>query len=215
MSKPVILLGSGGHARVLLDMLRRLDVELLGLADPNRLAGSEYLGVNILGDDSAIWAYPADSVELVNGIGSLPRDAGLRAALFEKCRAQGYRFRTLIDPRAFTATDVVLAEGVQLMAGAIIQSGTEIAENCIINSGAIVEHDCRIGCDVHIAPGAVLSGGVELGDKVHVGTGATIIQGIRIGSGSVIGAGSVVTRDVGCSRIVYSARSLVQDLQQD
>jgi sugar O-acyltransferase (sialic acid O-acetyltransferase NeuD family) len=215
MSKPVILLGSGGHARVLLDMLRRLEVEVLGIADPHRPVGSDYLGVKILGNDAAILAYSVDRVELVNGIGSLPRDSGLRAALFEQCRKQGYRFLTLTDPSAFTATDVVLAEGAQLMAGVIIQAGTEIAENSIINSGAIVEHDCRIGRDVHIAPGAVLSGGVVVGDKVHVGTAATVIQGIRIGDGSVIGAGSVVTHNVGRRQIVYPARSYVQDLQQD
>ncbi|MBD9355071.1 acetyltransferase [Methylomonas albis] len=215
MSKPVILLGSGGHARVLLDMLRRLEIEILGIADPHRLPGSEHFGVRILGDDSAIRAYATDGIALVNGIGSLPGDADLRATLYQRCVAQGYRFQTVVDPRAFAAGDVQLAEGVQVMAGVIIQAGTKIAENCIVNSGAIVEHDCCVGRDVHIAPGAVLSGGVELGDKVHIGTGATIIQGIRIGSGSVVGAGSVVTRDVGCKQIVYPPRSHIQDLQQD
>ncbi|MGZ0076704.1 acetyltransferase [Methylomonas sp. YC3] len=215
MSKPVILLGSGGHARVLLDMLRRLEIEILGIADPHRLPGSEHFGVRVLGDDSAIRAYAADGIALVNGIGSLPGDGGLRANLYQRFLAQGYRFKAVVDPRAFTASDVQLANGVQVMAGAIIQTGTQIAENCIINSGAIVEHDCRIGRDAHIAPGAVLSGGVELGDKVHIGTGATIIQGLRIGSGSVVGAGSVVTRDVGCKQIVYPPRSHIQNLQQD
>ncbi|MDD1619892.1 MAG: acetyltransferase [Methylococcaceae bacterium] len=211
--KPVILLGSGGHARVLLGMLRRLDVEILGIVDPHRSAADEYLGVGILGGDEVIFAYAADRVELVNGIGSLPGDAGLRKQLFKQFYEQhGYRFKTLIDPRAFVATDTKLAEGVQLMAGVIIQAGAQIAKNCIVNSGAIVEHDCRIGCHSHIAPGAVLSGGVEVGDNAHIGTGAMVIQGIRIGEGSVIGAGSVVTRDVGCRQIVYPARSQVRDL---
>lgn len=209
----VILLGSGGHARVLLGMLRRLDVELLGIVDPHRLAGSEYFGVGILGGDEAILDYAADRVELVNGIGSLPGDTGLRQQLFEQFyERHGYRFKTLIDPRAFIAADAELAEGVQVMAGGIIQAGAQIAENCIVNSGAIVEHDCRIGRHVHIAPGAVLSGGVEVGDYAHIGTGATVIQGLRIGEGSVIGAGSVVTRDVGCRQIVYPARSQFRDL---
>ncbi|MDT4288731.1 acetyltransferase [Methylomonas sp. MO1] len=212
MSKPVILLGGGGHARVLLDMLRRLEIEILGMADPHRLPGSEHFGVKILGDDSAIRAYAANDIALVNGIGSLPRGAGLRGNLYEQFVKQGYVFQTLVDPRAFTAGGVQLAQGVQVMAGAIIQAGTKIAENCIVNSGAIVEHDCRIGRDVHIAPGAVLSGGVELGNNVHIGTGATIIQGLRIGSGSVVGAGSVVTRDIGCKQIVYPPRSHIQDL---
>ncbi|CAG1020560.1 UDP-perosamine 4-acetyltransferase [Methylococcales bacterium] len=211
--KPVILLGSGGHARVLLDMLRRLNVKVLGIADPHRPIGSDYLGARILGDDAAILSYVADQIELVNGIGSLPRDVGLRSALFRQFRRQGFRFRTLIDPKAFTAADVELAEGVQAMVGTIIQAGAKIAENSIVNSGAIVEHDCSIGRHVHIAPGVVLSGGVEVGDNVHIGTGAMVIQGIRIGEGSVIGAGSIVTSDVACRQIVYPARSHRRDLE--
>lgn len=212
MTKPVILLGSGGHARVLLDMLRRLDVEVLGIADPQQPAGSDWFGVLVLGDDSVVQDYAAEQIELVNGIGSLPGDSGLRRKLFNQFKVRGYQFCTVVDPRAFVAGDATLAEGVQAMAGVIIQAGTIIAENCIVNSGAIVEHDCRIGREVHIAPGAVLSGGITIGDRAHIGTGASLIQGLNIGADSVIGAGSVVTRDVGSRQIVYPARSHIRDL---
>lgn len=210
--KPVILLGGGGHAKVLLSLLARLRVEVLGIVDPHRPAGSECLGIRVLGEDTCILAYAVERIELVNGIGSLPGDTGVRAGLYGFFHQQGYRFKTLADPRAFVAAETELAEGVQIMAGAIIQAGTIIAENSLVNSGAIVEHDCRIGCHVHIAPGAVLSGNVDIGDKVHIGTGATLIQGIKVGAGSVIGAGSVVTRDIGAGQIVYPARSQVQNL---
>lgn len=212
MSFPVVVLGSGGHARVLLGMLRRIEVRVLGIADPNRSLGEEYLGVRVLGNDDAVLNYAPQSIELVNGIGSLPGDHGLRAKLYRRFVEVGYRFKTIVDPRAFVASDAELAPGGQVMAGVIIQTGTKIAENCIVNSGAIVEHDCRIGAHVHIAPGAVLSGGVLVGDQVHVGTNATVIQGIHIGEHSVIGAGSVVTRDVGCRQIVYPSRPQIRDL---
>lgn len=212
MNKPVILLGSGGHARVLLGMLRRLKVDIIGVVDPHYPAGSECLGVNVLGGDEVLSRYSVEHVELVNGIGSLPGDTGIRERLFRQFFAQGFHFKSVIDPCALIAESIVLARGVQVMMGAIIQAGTQIANNCIINSGAIVEHDCRIGNHVHIAPGATLSGGVVVGDNVHVGTGAVVIQGVHIGSGSVIGAGSVVTCDIDCRQIVYPARSKIQDL---
>lgn len=211
MNKPVILLGTGGHARVLLDVLRRLHVEILGATDPNRPAGSEWQKLKILGTDNSVLDYAPGHVELVNGIGSLPNGSGLRERLFTEFTTRNYRFRSVIDPQAFVATDTVLAEGVQIMAGAIIQTGTQIAENCIINSGAIVEHDCRIEAHVHIAPGAVLSGGVTVNRKSHIGTGAVLIQNIRIGYESVAGAGSVVTKDIGDRQIVYPARSEVKN----
>jgi sugar O-acyltransferase (sialic acid O-acetyltransferase NeuD family) len=214
MTKSVIVLGGGGHAKVLIGMLRKLDCRVLGIIDPNQVVGSLAHGFKVLGGDDAVFDYPAAEVELVNGIGSLPYDKGLRASLFKAFSAKGYRFKTLVDPTAIVVGDIVLSDGVQVMAGVIIQAGTEIAENTIVNSGAIVDHDCRIGSHVHIAPGAVLSGAVEVGEGVHIGTGATIIQGIRIGAGSIIGAGSVITQSIECSRIVYPARPLIKSISR-
>ncbi|WP_347988740.1 acetyltransferase [Methylomonas sp. AM2-LC] len=210
--KPVIILGSGGHARVILNILSRLGVMVKGFVDPHRPVSSIYMGISVLGDDQSVLNCETDQVELVNGIGSLPRDAKLRSTLFDFFQKRGYTFKTVIDPLAFVADDVRLAAGVQVMAGVIIQTGTIIAENSIVNSGVIVEHDCRIGKHVHIAPGAVLSGEILVGDHVHIGTGATVIQGIEIGEGSVIGAGSVVTRSVSCQQIVFPPRAQHQDL---
>lgn len=212
MNKPVILLGAGGHAKVLIGMLRRLRVEVLGVADPRLAAGDQWLGCPVLGNDDAVLSHDSQAIELVNGIGSLPRDSGLRSRLFQRFVERGYRFKTVVDAAAWLADDAQLAQGVQVMAGVIIQTGTIIAKNCIVNSGAIVEHDGRIGRDCHIAPGATLCGGVELGDSVHVGAGAVIIQGVTVGSHSVIGAGAIVTRDVASRKIVYPPRSSIQDL---
>lgn len=212
MSKSIILLGSGGHAKVLLDCLHRLHCPLLGIVDPHLPTGSEWQGLTVLGDDNAVFNYPMTDIELINGIGSLPNDKGVRACLYGLFSDQGYCFKTLVDPSAFIAASVELSAGVQVMAGAIIQAGAKIAENTIINSGAIVEHDCRIAQHVHIAPGAVLSGAVEVGNFVHIGTGATIIQGITIGSGCIIGAGSVITRNIACNQIVYPHRSHIKPI---
>lgn len=210
MINPVIVLGGGGHAGVLIDMLRRLNCRLLGIADPHQSVGHVLHGLNVLGADNVVFDYPSSEVELINGVGSLPRDKGLRSHLFNAFTARGYQFKTLVDPTAFIGEDVELSEGAQVMAGAIIQTGAKIAENTIINSGAIIEHDCRVGRHVHIAPGAILSGTVDIGDHVHIGTGATIIQNIRIGASSIIGAGSVITQDIACNRIVYPPRSLIK-----
>ncbi len=206
MGKPIIIVGGGGHAKVLVDILRRLHCQLVGIVDPNQTVGADWLGLAVLGGDDAVFDYPAADIGLINGVGSIPKDKGLRVSLYNMFSARGYGFKTVVDPAAFIAGDVGLGEGVQVMAGAIIQAGTKIAENSCVNSGAIVEHDCRIGRHVHVAPGSILGGSVEVGDFVHIGAGATIIQGITIGSGSIIGAGSVVTKDIACKQIVYPPR---------
>lgn len=213
MSKPVIILGGGGHAGVLLGILKRLNVRVLGIADPNQTVGSECFGCKIIGDDGAVLTYSAEQVELVNGIGSIPGDTGLREYLFQKFSDHGFKFKIVIDPTSIVLSEIPLAEGCQVMAGAIIQAGVQISENSIVNSGAIVEHDCCIGRHAHIAPGATLSGGVILADRVHVGTGAVLIQNVEVGIGCIIGAGAVVTHNVPANSIVYPARSFINTRQ--
>ncbi|WP_050479716.1 acetyltransferase [Herbaspirillum rhizosphaerae] len=194
MTPDIIILGAGGHARVLLKALAGATV--LGLTDPDPAkAGGAIAGIPILGTDDALKAYAVDKVVLVNGIGSVGSNER-RRDLFARYKQIGYAFLNVCHPSAVVADDVLLGEGVQIMAGAILQTGCSVGENSIVNTGAVVDHDCGIGRHVHIAPGAVLSGGVEVGDNAHVGAGATVIQGVRIGANSLVGAGAVVVRDV-------------------
>ena len=194
MDKPVIIIGAGGHARVLFDCLRLQGVNVLGMLDK---AGTENgnFDLPIIGDDSAISEYPSDTVELVNGLGSVG-NMNLRTSIFSRFKKLGYRFRSVIHPSAMIAHDCELGEGVQVLAGAVINTGTKIAADTIVNTGAIVDHECIVGSHVHIAPGCTLSGGIHIGDGTHIGTGATIIQGISIGNRALVAAGAVVVKNV-------------------
>jgi len=196
MNLPVVVIGGGGHCRVLLDALRLSGREVLGICEKDpTLFGDRIRGIPILGTDDEISRFECSDVELVNAIGSVGSTA-LRAALFCKFRGLGYRFATVIHPSVIIASDVTMDEGVQVMAGAIVQTGSHIGMNSIINTRVSIDHDCVIGTDAHLAPGVTLSGCVRVGSGVHIGTGAIVIQGIEIGRNSIIGAGSVVLRDV-------------------
>ena len=192
----MILLGGGGHARVLLDTLRLRSVQVLGITDPNPegvLTG--VLGVPVLGPDKAILEHDPSDVLLVNGLGSVGAGSA-RRRLFDSFISRGYRFAGVVHPRSVIASTVLLSEGIQIMAGAVIQAGAHIGENAIINTRASVDHDCRIAAHVHVAPGATLSGGVIAQTGALIGTGATIIEGITIGPHALVGAGAVVLRNV-------------------
>jgi UDP-perosamine 4-acetyltransferase len=179
--RPLILLGGGGHARVLLATIARL--------------GGSVTATLTEGVDEMLAHHHPRSVLLVNGIGSLG-PGSRRRQIFSDLRAKGYDFASLVDPHAVVAPDVELGEGAQIMAGAVIQPGCAIGANAIVNTRAAVDHDCRLGDHVHVAPGVTLSGGVTVEADSHIGTGATIIQGIRIGAGAMVAAGAVVVKDV-------------------
>ncbi len=194
MKNPVIVIGGGGHAKVLIDMLLANSVAVHGFTDPNPQY-QLFEGIGWLGDDEVILKHSFDEIFLANGLGSI-RDTTRRRKLFSQYKSLGYDFVSAIHPSAQVASGVTLSEGVQIMAGVVVQAGSRIGENTIVNTKASVDHDCIIGNHVHIAPGVTISGGVRIGDNSHIGVGATVIEGVRIGMNSIIGAGALVLRDV-------------------
>jgi sugar O-acyltransferase (sialic acid O-acetyltransferase NeuD family) len=194
MKKPIAILGGGGHGRVVLDALRLAGFDILGIID----AKPDFVppqGLRHLGND--LDAVSPAECDLALGIGSV--DAGarnLRPRLYAEAKARGFHLPAFVHPTAFVAGDVILGEGAQILAGAIVQVGSRIGANVIVNTRASIDHDGIIGDNVHLAPGVVLSGNVEIGEGAHLGTGAVVIQGMKIGAASMIRAGSVVTNPV-------------------
>jgi UDP-perosamine 4-acetyltransferase len=196
MPQLALLLGGGGHARVLLELAQLCEMQVEGFVsrdadapDPTRW------DVPWLGDDDAVLGYAPEDFQLINGVGSTG-DPTRRRTLYESFVRKGYRFPSLVHPSSTVAADVHLGAGAQVMAGAVIQPGARVGENSIVNTGASVDHDCQIGRHVHIAPGAVLCGEVVADDEVHIGASATILGGLRIGARSLVAAGAVVIGDV-------------------
>lgn len=198
MNLPVIILGSGGHAKVIMDALSLHSISVLGMTDSNPGRWDmTVMGVTVLGDDDVVLRYSPQSIRLIIGIGSVNKSGILgRKALYERFKGKGYSFATVAHPSAVIARDASLEEGAQLMAGAVVQTGARIKANSIINTRVSVDHDCVVGIHCHLAPGVILSGGVQVGDEVHIGTGAVVIHNIKIGRGSVVGAGAAVLTDV-------------------
>ena len=205
---PLILVGAGGHARVLLSTLLLQGRRVLGFVDL-RAVNPELMGVPLLGGDDAVLTYDGAQVQLVNGVGSVDSIAN-RLRVYEFFRAKGYRFASVIHPAAVIAPETRLAGGVQIMAGAILQTGCTVEEDSIINTGARIDHDCLIGAHAHVAPGAVLSGNVHVGARAHIGAGATVIQGVHVGDDVMVGAGAVVLSNVpaSCTVVGVPARPI-------
>lgn len=196
MNLPVLVLGGGGHAKVLIETLQLRLIPILGIVDiDSGQHGANVLGVTVVGDEDLVNGFAPDALLLANALGSIHLPLG-RMALYRKFKARGFTFATVIHPSAVVSSYAIIGEGCQIMAGAVIQPCSVIGNNTIINSRASVDHDCVIGEHSHLAPGVTVSGGVTIGNAVHLGVGASVIQGVTIGSNSLIGAGSVVVTNV-------------------
>lgn len=196
MTRGCLIIGAGGHARVVGDALLAKGETVLGYIDNAvELHGTSVYGRLVLGGDEVLdEALLADCV-LVNGIGGVgDANSGLRRAVQERLEARGGRFVGVQHPSCIVSPFASLAPDAQLLAGSIVQPGARIAPGCIINTRAVVEHDCRLGAYVHCAPGSLLCGEVDIGENCHVGAGAVVRQGLTVGADSVVAAGAVVVR---------------------
>lgn len=200
-----VILGGGGHARVLIESLRlgqaAQPVAILDAA-PER-AGQDLDGVEIVGGDEMLPILKGRGVTyFAVGLGSVGNCAP-RRRLFEFAMAQGLQPVTVVHPAAIVSPAACLGAGVQVLARAVINPGAVLEENVIINTGAIVEHDCLVGAHAHVASGACLCGAVRVLAGAHVGAGSVTRQGCTIGEDAVVGAGAVVVKDVP-ARNVYA-----------
>lgn len=213
LAKRYVVLGGGGHARTLIEILTSAGGVIEALVAPKLSLIPEFRTLKHLLNDSDVNFYSAEQVELVNAIGSLPNDAKLREKLFRRFKSEGYKFASVVSNAAIRSKYAALAEGVQILPAATLNA-CQIGANTIINTGSIVEHDVKIGENCHIAPGAIICGGVCIGNNVHIGAGATVLQSLTIGDGAVAGAGSVVTKNLSAGAISYPAKSFITEGNQ-
>jgi len=200
----VIGIGAGGHAKVMIDILRRAGGHtIIGLLDFDAsLHDTHVLGVPVLGDDALL-----DQREQVGfdaafvAIGP-QAGGGARQAVALHLAKRDVPIIDAIHPAAVIADDVTHGNGLTAMAGAIINPGSRLGAHVTINTAAVVEHDGELGDHVHVAPGARLGGGVSIGPGAMVGIGAIVLPGLRIGQNAMVGGGAVVVKDVPDGAIV-------------
>ncbi len=209
MAKPIIIIGAGDHAKVLLDILLEQGETVLGLTDKSVQKGTVVYGVPVIGDDDEVLKHSPEVIDLVNGVGSVG-DLTLRKKIYSFFKNKGYIFKSVIHKSAIISNRTMLLEGVQILPRTVINTEAQIGENTIINTGSVVEHGCNIGNNCHIAPGCTLSGCVKVGDKTHIGTGSSIIQGVTIGKNVLLGAGSVVVNNIEDNSKAYGVPAKVK-----
>ncbi len=187
MDKPIIIIGAGGHAKVIADIVLKSGVPLLGFLD-DAAVGAVYGEYTVLGKVADCMQF-ADKVRFIIGIGN----NATRRRIAEQYALD---WATAVHPSAQLALGVTLGEGTAVMANAVINSDAVIGKHCIVNTAAVVEHDAVLGNFVHVSPHATLCGVVTVGDNTQIGAGATVIHVTNVCADCMIGAGSAVVVDI-------------------
>lgn len=189
MPKKVVIIGAGGHAKVIADIVLLNGDNLVGfLDDSDEKQGSEiFKGYKVIGRVSEADEYSDDHFVIAIG------DNHTRAQIAESLNV---KFYTAVHPTAVIADTVKIGEGTVIMAGSIINPDTTIGKHCIINTLCSIDHDNHIEDYVHISPGAHLAGTVSVGKHSWICTGASIINNISVSSDAIIGAGATVIKNI-------------------
>lgn len=187
----VLILGAGGHAKVVVATARAAGLEVLGILDDDvRKIGQTLFGVPVLGNLADLSQYAGTQCIVAVG------DNASRKRLFQDWEWRWITWRSLVHPSAFIDSSATLGKGSIIFAGATVQVDVRIGAHCIINTQASVDHDCCLGDFVHLAPGCHLAGNVTVEDGGFLGIGSSVIPGVTIGANAVVGAGAVVISDV-------------------
>lgn len=186
------IIGAGGHAKVVLDILLESDHEIDGIWDENSAIKS-FLGYPIIGNFAAFKAQTSDQVIIAIGNNLIRKK--LAGQLM-------HNIAIAIHPKSSVSNLSEVGIGSMVMANSTINAGTIVGKYVIVNTNASVDHDCIIGDFVHISPNVALGGNVNVGEGSHIGLGANVIQGVKIGKWATIGAGAVIIRDVPDNAVV-------------
>ncbi len=188
-----VILGAGGHGRVVAECAHSADLHVLGYIDDNpQLIGKPFIGLTVLGTSVRLGDNDLSDSGVILGVGCNQTRLRLAHHYLDRSRS----LPVVQHARSWVSPSATCGAGTVIMANATVQTLSRIGIACIINTNASVDHDCILGDGVHIAPGAHLAGHVTVGSGSHIGIGASVIEGIHIGKDCLVAAGAVVIRDV-------------------
>ncbi|MFZ5753337.1 MAG: acetyltransferase [Bacillota bacterium] len=188
----LIIVGAGGHSKVVYDAAREMGLWDRYLFVDGGLAQDSFLGwplVKSLNDSNVV---REDYKDLVVAIGSNQ----VRHKLLMQYAEQGFNLPVIKHPTAYISRGAVVQPGTVVLAQAAVNYSAQIGLGCIVNTSASIDHDCQLGCGVHLSPGVRLAGGVKIGNFSWVGIGSSVIQHVAIGENVIIGAQTAVIRDI-------------------
>ena len=194
-SKEFIVIGNGGHASVVIDLLESCHYKIAGVLVKD-WKNKKFMGYPVLGDDSLLMSFKKNKYFFAIGIGTFKNSSKTRKDVFQRLKKLKLLIPPIVHSSAIVSPRAELLEGCQILSGAIVGVNAKVGENTIVNTNSSIDHHSILNRHCHIAPSVTICGNVILGENVFVGAGSTIINDIKIGNNCLIGAGSLVIKDI-------------------
>ena len=199
MKKKIIIIGGGGHAKVLIDLIDKSNkFQIVGIVDPKKNKNEKINGIKVLGNDNVLPKYQKKGVKfLALGVGADAHKLKNRVLIWEKLRKQGFKFPALIHKNTIISKNTEIGEGAQIFCYSVVNSGASIGANVVLNTNSIIEHGCKISDNVFTGSRVTICGDVKVERNSFIGANVCILPKVQIKKNVVIAAGSVVINNIG------------------
>jgi len=211
----IVIIGTSGHSKVIVDIIEKENkYNIAGFLDLLKDTTESVLGYPIIGKQEDILKVIAQ-YQITGGIVAIG-DNWVRHKVVKIITNifPNFVFIKAIHPSVQIAKEATIEEGSVVMAGAIINTQTQIGKFCIVNTKSSLDHDCSMKNFSSIAPGTTIGGNVKIGEFSAIGLGANIIHNITIGNHVVIGAGSCIIQDICDCIVAYGVPAKVKRKRQ-
>lgn len=183
----IIVIGAGGHAKVVISTLRALGhTQLLCFDDDPARHNTLVLGVPVRGAIAEAREIACAGAVIAIGTDSVRRSLS----------ALDLPWISVVHPSAVVDPSAKIGRGTVVFAGCVVQPDATIGEHVIVNTMASVDHDSVVDDFAQLCPGVRLAGAVQIGEEAFLGTGAVVAPGVKIGARAVLGAGGVLLHDL-------------------
>ena len=206
--RKVIVVGSGGHAKVVIDILEEMisngaELQIIGVTSNSIALSDLFFGYLVLGPDEIIKNYANDeAIVAAMGLGGF-KDNLLREKVFNYIKGFGINFINVIHPSAIISKTAKFGEGIVIFPGVIINTVVEIADNSIIATGSSIDHETVIEKNVLISAGVTIGAYSKIGQGSLLALGCKVISGVKIGVNVLVAAGAVVISDIEDDKKVF------------
>jgi len=204
--RSIVVVGAGGHAKVVVECLRLAGWNVVGCTDSDP-SPRFCAGVPVIGNDDKLSKLFAEGVKhALCAIG----DNHIREKMGDELLALGFEVPAVCGPGAIISPSVRIGSGAMILPAAVVNAETALGDFAIVNTNSSIDHDCTVGRAAHIGPGSVLAGSVHVENRAFIATGCVVIPGRKVGPDTVVGAGSVVVDDLGGGVIAYGSPARVR-----
>ena len=206
MSKPLVLVGGGGHCKSVIEAAESTGFSILGVLDMPEEVGKAILSTKVIGTDDDISAY-VDKAEFVITVGFIKNPA-TRIKLYNKVKEAGGKLATVIASTAHVSKYAKIGEGTVVLHQAFVNADAKVGCNVILNNFVNIEHDAVIGDQCHISTGVMVNGECKVGERCFIGSQSVLANCISVGDDIIVGAGSFVRKNIS-GKGIYSGNPAI------